>query len=221
MRKIRNNIITISGEPRTGKTTAAMELKKLYEELGYTVEFVDIGREFKKRSRAEYLKMYPDRVNVTDAEIQADETFAETIKRIDCEMDNWTREQRKIINSKSRPNTVYIFVSRLAWYFMRDEGKDEDGIYSVYMIADKEVAGERAFATGKYSSKEEATEDTEKRKQLEIERFKEKPGVDMTDTNNFNAIIDTTNLSPRQAAKTIQVGQKAYMERFEEERDEI
>ena len=41
-------------------------------------------------------------------------------------MDNWTREQRIIINSKSRPNTVYIFVSRLAWYFMRDEGKDEE-----------------------------------------------------------------------------------------------
>ena len=72
MEKIKNKIITISGEPASGKSTVVREIKNKYEKIGYTVHIISVGNVFRELVKKEYLKKYPDRTNVSLADIQND-----------------------------------------------------------------------------------------------------------------------------------------------------
>ena len=48
MSKIKNRIITISGEPASGKSTIIQRLKEDYEKQGYRVHIFSVGHEFRK-----------------------------------------------------------------------------------------------------------------------------------------------------------------------------
>ena len=138
MNKIRNKIITISGEPRSGKTTVVNQLKQKYEDMGYNVHVILTGHYFREVIVEEYLKMYPDRVNANLADIQTDEAFSHKRNQIDELVDRKMREKGEEINSKERPNDVYIIDSRLAWHNIPLS-------YAVRLTVDEKVAGERAF----------------------------------------------------------------------------
>ena len=64
LEKIKNKIITISGEPASGKSTVVKEIKSKYENEGYTVHIISVGDVFREMVKKEYLKKYPDRTNV-------------------------------------------------------------------------------------------------------------------------------------------------------------
>ena len=70
MENFKNRIITISGDPASGKGTVTEELKRIYEAQGLEVEVVSVGDKFREISLKEYIKMFPDAINPSQEEIQ-------------------------------------------------------------------------------------------------------------------------------------------------------
>lgn len=214
MGEIRNKIITISGEPASGKSTVMKQLKEKYEKMGYRVHIVITGHIFRDRVKKEYLKMYPDRTNTNLADIQEDETFAEKIKEIDTAIDEMVAQMGKEINSEERPNDVYIIDSRLAWHNIPES-------YAVRLTVNETIAGQRVLkdqnrgSEDSYDTVEEAIEKTRQRKLGEIERYKERYGVDLADKKNYDLIVDSSHLKPEELAEMIINGEKAYREENE------
>ncbi len=54
MDKIKNKIITISGEPVSGKSTVVREIKNKYEKMGYNVHIISVGNVFIEQVKEEY-----------------------------------------------------------------------------------------------------------------------------------------------------------------------
>lgn len=211
MDDIRNKIITISGEPASGKSTVVQKLKEKYEKMGYKVHIVITGHIFRDRVKKEYLKMYPDRTDANLADIQEDETFAEKIKEIDTAIDEMVAKMGKEINSEERPNDVYIIDSRLAWHNIPES-------YAVRLTVNEKIAGQRVFndqtrgSEDSYDTVEESIEKTRQRKLGEIERYRTIYGVDLSNTNNYNLIVDTSYSNTEELADIIIEGEKAYRE---------
>lgn len=211
MSEIKNKIITISGEPRSGKSTVVKKIVEKYQNLGYRVHVVETGRIFRDLSQKEYLKMYPDRINTNQADIQSDETFAEKRAEIDIAIDEHIAQLGKEINSEERPNDIYIIDSRLAWHNIPDS-------YAIRLTVAEQIAGERALldkskgSQDSYETVEDAIEKTRQRKLGEIKRYKERYGVDLTDPNNYDLIVDTSYSNTAELADIIIDGEKSYRE---------
>lgn len=211
MGKIRNIIITISGEPASGKTSTRDQLAKEYEKLGYRVHIITAGEISRDRVKKEYLKMYPDRINAKLADIQADKSFATKLKEIDENLDLAIKEIGEDINSEERPNDVYIIDARLAPYVIPDS-------YSVYLTVDEEIAGKRVYEDStrgtedSYKDEKEAIEMTRQRKLGDIQRFIEQYGVDIGKRENYKKVIDTSYLNTQEVAQMIIDGEREYRE---------
>lgn len=212
MNEIKNKIITISGEPVSGKTTVLKKLKEKYENMGYDVHVVLTGHIFREIITNEYLKMFPDKVNANLADIQTDEKFANKRNEIDKMVDEQMTQRGIEINSIKRPNDVYIIDSRLAW-------NNIPSSYAVRLVVDENIAGERAYndetrgPEDRYKTIEEATIKTRKRKLGEIERYKERYGIDLSDVKNYDLIVDTSFLDPEILANKIIDGERLYREK--------
>lgn len=214
MSEIRNKIITISGEPRSGKSTVVKEIVKKYQQLGFKVHVIETGKIFRERSEQEYLKMYPDRTDINQADIQDDETFAKKRAEIDAAIDGWIAQLGEEINSKEKPNDVYIIDSRLAWHNIPSS-------FAVRLTVDETIAGQRALkdkskgSQDSYVTVEEATEKTKQRKIGEIRRYKQRYGVDLTDIENYDLVADTSYSNTEELAQIIIDGEQAYREEKE------
>ena len=212
MSEIKNKIITISGEPVSGKSTVVKKLKERYENMGYNVHVVLTGHVFRDVITREYRKMYPDRINANLADIQTDEKFASKRNEIDKMVDDEMAKKGEEINSKDRPNDVYIIDSRLAW-------KNIPSSFAVRLTIDEKIAGERAFADttrgkeDRYETVDEATRKTRQRKFGEIERYKERYGVDLTNPDNYDLIVNTAYSKTEELADIIIEGEKCYREK--------
>lgn len=210
MKNIKNRIITISGEPASGKTTVVNAIKKKYENAGYKVHIISVGQVFRELIIQEYKKMYPDKKDINLADIQTDENFASKRGQLDEMIDSQIENKGKEINSVERPNDVYIIDSRLAW-------KNIPSSFAIRLTINEEIAGQRRFndklkgIEDSYEDVEEAIEQTRKRKMGEIERYKERYGVDLTDHNNYNLIIDTSYVDVEELADIIVSGEEAYI----------
>jgi len=210
MSEIKNRIITISGEARSGKSTLADELEKQLTALGFRVHRIEVGKQFREISEQEYLKMYPNKVNVTQAEIRADEAFSEKRKEIDKILDEIIRQKGIEINSEERPNDVYIIDSRLAWYNIPSS-------FAVYLMADKQVAGQRALkdktkgSGDSYNDVVEATENTEQRTSNDVKTYEELYNVRLSNLENYDFVADTTYSNPSELAAIVIDGLNAYM----------
>jgi len=211
MNEIKNKIITISGEPVSGKSTVVKSLIKKYEELGFNVHVISTGNLFREVAKAEYLKIYPDRVDANLADIQEDESFIKKRAEIDGLIDGMIAEKGKEINSKERPNDVYIIDSRLAWHNIPDS-------YAVRLTVDEKIAGQRVKddktrgSEDAYKTVEEAIEKTRQRKLGEIERYKQRYGVDLTNPENYDLIVDTSYSNTEELADIVINGEKSYRE---------
>ena len=92
--------------------------------------------------------------------------------------------------------------SRLAFHFLPRS-------FKVCLTVDATTAGKRILndltrsGERKYSSIEDATQDAIKRRQMERDRFKKIYQIDIAQTNLFDLVIDTTNLSPEQVCQEI------------------
>lgn len=213
MEDIRNNIITLSGEPVAGKSTVKKLLIEIYQKMGYTVHEISTGDMFRKIAIREYKKIHPEineeDINISD--VQTDETFAKKRSEIDGIIDGLIAQTGKEINSQIRPKDVYIIDSRLAWHNIPSS-------FAVRLTIDEKIAGKRVFNDAtrgkedKYGTVKEAIEKTRTRKLGEITRYKQRYGVDLSDPENYNLVIDTSFTNPEELAQIIVDAEKHYEE---------
>ena len=218
MSYFQNIIITISGEPASGKSRAVSELQKQYESMGYEVEVKLIGKEYRPiimEEYSRYLDAHPEiprKAELSLADAQADPGFSHIIRRkLDTWLDNRTEAYGKKISSQYTPNKVYIIDARLAWQRIPNS-------FAVRTVVDEVVAGLRAYddesrgPEDSYPDPESAIEATKKRRDGEIQRYIERYGIDLTDPTHYNLVLDTTHLTPEEVAKKIIEAEREYRE---------
>lgn len=94
-----------------------------------------------------------------------------------------------------------VFDSRMAWHFLPVS-------FKVRLTVDTLIAAERVYNNRyspeeSYSSIEEARYSLLKRQKSETQRFKTFYGVDIKDLNNYDLIVDTSNLTPDGVVNTV------------------
>jgi len=127
--------------------------------------------------------------------------FSGLRKVIDNIIDTSVAEMGKEINSKERPDEIWIIDSRLAFHNIPEA-------FSVRLVSNPQVAAERYFnakrgETDSYNSIEEAYEAREKRRIGEQKRYIKRYGVDLEDESNYNLIIDTSFSTTEDISDTI------------------
>lgn len=191
MSEFKNRIITISGEPASGKSTVIQRLREDYEGQGYTVHIFSVGHEFRRIAQERGLTI--------------DEFNEYMTKRgnIDQLIDSTVAQRGKEINSKERQKDIYIFDSRLAFHNIPNS-------FSIRLTVDDNVAGKRVFGDIKrgkedtYDTLEDAVQKTHNRKVAEVERYKQRYGIDLQDPDNYNLVIDTSYATIEDITKIIE-----------------
>ena len=186
-----NNIITLSGDPGSGKSTVREALKNRFEKHGKTVKIYCVGDIF--RQLAEEKGM-----TVTEFNKMLEKKNTDVDKQLDLAV---AKFGEKIIKEND-PNKIYIIDSRMAW-------KNIPTAYKVKLTVTDRIAGERIFndktrgKEDKYNSVDEAIKATRARKKSEKERYFKLYGADITDNGNFNININTAFVSPEEIANVI------------------
>ena len=185
---MKKQMICISGNIAVGKTEVASILAR---ELGYSL--YKASESFRSLAREnnmdlvefnEYVKANPD----IDRNIEA--------------------KTKEVIDS----NENIIIDARLGFYLAPKA-------FRVYMTADESVAAERLFKAsvkrGKeedYTNVEEAHTAIKIREASEQERYIKLYDVDIHDMDNYDYVIDTTNLEPDEVASKIIRAYKVWSE---------
>lgn len=179
---IKKKIIALTGELSSGKGVVS---KILMEELNYGI--YRNGDYFRKLAKEKGM-------SVTE--------FNEYVKKhteIDIQIENSAKEY-------AEQHDKFIIDARLGWYAVPES-------FKVYLKVDINVAAKRAFEnddeekkkTEKFDTIEEQKADMEKRYKLENERYYKVYGVRKDDMSNYDLVIDTTNLTPKQTADIIKI----------------
>ena len=165
---MKRELITIAGSLGAGKSSTA---KKVAQELGY--RHFSSGDLFRKiaAERGE--------------SVEATNLSAEVQKDIDFKVDNLLKEM-------GRREEKLVIDSRMAWHWMPDS-------FKVFLTLDTDSAAERIF--NDVQSKRRLSEDAstlsdvrtsiERRFASEQKRYLALYGVDPTDPNNFDLVINT------------------------------
>lgn len=177
-------IITIAGKPCCGKSTTAEIFAKKY---GF--ERINTGAIFKEKAK-EMGKNVLELVSTDDA------------IKIDYQVDG---ELKHIYETRLDDNL--IIESRTSWSFM-------EKAFNVYIDVDDEVIAERLFnsdRTGKEkaNSLEEAKEMAMARYKADCDRYKRIYDIDCTDLDNYDMVINNSNLSAEETADRLY---EAYLE---------
>lgn len=174
----KKHIITITGDHASGQGTVSNVLR---ENLAY--EIYRNGQYVRKLAQEkgmsiiefqEYLNKHPD----------LDRQIEKSAKEYADEHDN------------------LIVDAKLGWYAIPES-------FKVYLKVDIEVAVKRAFndenrkSTESFDSLEEAKEKILYRHKEETNRWLEEYGVDRDNMKNYDLVIDTSNLTPKQVADII------------------
>jgi len=172
-------IITISWKAGSGKGTIS---KILTEKLGY--DYISIGN--MKRDLATTM-------GLTISEFNALWELPENKEMFDIKYEEYQK--------KLDVNADVILDSRLGFYCQPEAFKvfldvsDEEAARRIY--GDKQRTGDA------YASIQAVQEATEKRNIDDTNRYKELYGIDITDKNNFDFVVDTTGKIPQQVADEI------------------
>lgn len=176
-------IISISGAPGAGKSTIS---KKLAEELGWPRYYIGGLRRQKAQERGMTLAEY--------------NKLGETDPSTDLEVDRYQEEL-----GKTQDN--FIIEGRTSWYFIPHSLKlyfdveEKEGAKRIYReLQDKNERneGERP------ESVEQVLKNIRERNASDRKRYWKYFGIDADNKENFDHIIDTTDLSPEE------VLEKAY-----------
>lgn len=184
----KRHIISLAGDLASGKGTVS---KILMEELGFGV--YRNGEYFRKLARE------------MGMDITSFNIYVESHPEIDIQVENSASEYAKT-------NDNFIIDARLGWYAVPES-------FKVYMKVDVDVAAERAFndpnrkSSETFDTIEEQKADIIKRYNLENERYWQVYKVRKDDMSNYDLVIDTTNLTPQEAADIIK---EKYLEWLEE-----
>lgn len=255
--KFKNKIITISGEPVTGKGTNVKALKEKLLKKGYKEENIHIitaGHEFRdyfnsiidfianiddvkkaeelaekeeiktimenKEYREKFtkailkLKANNKKFNSTISIEQANNIpeLADVRSIVDTIIDGNIEKKGIEINKEHRPEEVWIIDSRLAF-------KNIPNSFKVRLTCRPDVAGKRLLGDtsrgkedNKYKDLDDAIDQREKRRIGEIKRYKERKGIDLTNEDNYDLIIDTSYSTVDDISDTILLCLDRYTE---------
>ena len=174
----KKNVISISGDLASGKGTVS---ELLIEKLEYGIY-----------RNGEYFRKLAKDYNMSLSEFGE---FVTAHPEIDIEIENSAKEYAKT-------NDNFIIDARLGWYAVPES-------FKVYLKVDINEAAKRAFNDEKrkdlesYSSIEEHKQALLERTNGENERYLNLYGVDRTDMNNYDLVIDTTEMTPIEVAEKI------------------
>lgn len=123
--------------------------------------------------------------------------YSETHPEIDQEIDG---ESIRL----GRSDESFIIDSRIAWHFIPQS-------FKVFLTVDPRVAAERIVTDSErtdesYADVETAQRKIHQRRESEIERFRQTYGIDVTDLDNFDLVIDTTRRKPEEIAEAVLQG---------------
>jgi CMP/dCMP kinase len=170
-------IISIAGQPGSGKSTVAVQLS----------EKLDMDRHY----MGAIIRLIAEKRGVSIDEMQ---TLAAKDPEIDKDVDHY------IIELGGRDDN-FIIESRVAWHLLPNSFKvylSVEPHVGARRVAEKE--------NSPYGSQDEALKKLAKRTQAEQARFKAKYSIDVDNQENFDLIIDTTDTSPEQVADMIALG---------------
>ena len=174
---MKKHIITISGDIASGKDTVKDILK---EKLQYD----------------EYLASKVYRQKARDMNLSMDE--------FQTYLDNNVEEERQTEASMGDYGLNHdnlIVVARMGFYVMPFS-------FKVYATVTKDEAAIRLFNSKRdkedqFKDVSEAKESCVLRHKREIERYKKIYGVDVSDMNNYDLVVDTTNMSQQEVAEYV------------------
>ena len=174
----KKNIISISGDLASGKGTVS---EILIEKLSYGIY-----------RNGEYFRKLAKEYNM---DLQQFSEFVKKHPEIDIEIENSAK-------SYAKENDNFIIDARLGWYAVPES-------FKVYLKVDINEASKRAFNDEKRKDLENF-KTIEEHKQALIKRFEEENkryeklyGIKKHDHNNYDLVIDTTNLTPNDVADII------------------
>ena len=176
--EVRIMIITISGKPCTGKSTMAEIFVKKY---GF--ERVYAGAIFKSIARD---------MGIDIVDLAKSDKVLEIDHRVDDEL-------KSIYNSRFNENL--LIESRTAWSFMPNA-------FNVFIDVSDEVMAERLFKSDRSelergSSMDDAKNKVMSRYNIDVARYKKLYNIDCSDLNNYDLIVDNSNLTPEETADLI------------------
>lgn len=168
--------ISLAGDLGSGKSTVAQILKDRMK-----AEIVSAGVIY--RRLAQELNLTVEQFNINNEKDRKYDTMVDTM-----------------LQSYDEKKGNYIFDSRLAFHFV-------PSAVSFYLKADQTVAATRVFDANRDDEHFLSVEETEKslksRRASEKRRYLDYYDVDILDMNNYDFVIDTTNISPENVADLI------------------
>ena len=168
--------ISLTGDLGGGKSTVGAILQKRFG-----AEIISVGK--LQRAMAAELKMDTCEFN----------KYQESHPEFDTILDKKLAEYETVDGN-------YIFDSRLAWHFV-------PSAFSVYLKCGIEESARRIMSAGRsdetYSSVEEAKERIHARRESERQRYLNFYGVDITDLDNYDLVVDTVGKTAEQVAEEI------------------
>ncbi len=171
-------IITITGKPCSGKGTVA---KEFCAKFGF--EYLCTGDMFRELAKE------------TNQSILALQQDTEKIKEFDRIVDN-----RIIELGKNRINDNIVIDSRLAWHFIPKS-------FKVFIDVNDQIAGQRLLnsnrETEKISNQDTAIKSLQERWKIENERYTELYNINNLNPSNYDFVIDSSDLSPKQVVDAI------------------
>lgn len=174
----KKHIISLGGELASGKGSTAEILMK---ELNFTV--YKNGEYFRKLAKDMGMDITTFNIYVKD--------HPEIDKQVEYSATEY---------AKNHDN--FIIDARLGWYAVPES-------FKVYLKVDIDVAAKRALqdekrkSSEKFTTLEEQKKDIQKRYELENERYFNLYGVRKEDESNYDLVIDTTHLTPKEVADII------------------
>ncbi len=179
--------ITINGHLGSGKSTVCDLLKDQY---GFTVF-----------NTGSIQRQFANEMNISTLELnkKSRDDFS-----FDNQIDNTIVEY-----AKAHVGKRVVFDSRLAWHFVPES-------FKVRLIIRPEIAAERVYLNRQskeeqYSSAREALDMLSERQNAEAERYRMIYNIDINDENNYDLIVDASDLSPEAVAQAIIENYKGYI----------
>lgn len=186
---MKNYKISLAGDLGSGKSTVGRLLKERY-----SLETVSIGKILRAMAAERGM-------DVTEFNV-----YMENHPEIDKELD----DRLKAYENK---NGRFLFDSRMAWHFVPSG-------FSVYMITSPEIAAKRVLKdernSERYDSFENAVEKLTERRKSEALRYNKFYGVDITDMNNYDFVIDSGSISPEEVFEKISAAFEKWLAEKEE-----
>jgi len=168
--------ISLTGDLGSGKSHVS---RLLSEKLGFRI--ISTGT-IQREIAAKY--------GMTTLELNE---YTKTHPEIDDEIDG-------SITKLQEAEESMIFDSRLAWHFAPKS-------FKVYLTVNMDEAARRIFydkrTSENYQDIEEAKNKIRARRKSELERFKDYYNIDYSDLENYDLIVDTTEISPEEVCERI------------------